>query len=199
MANGYETAGGGGGAIILQVNGQVGMTATATLGNRTKTGIIGDTGVLQLRLPKLGVWQVKAEKGETSVSADVKVFGYGITEWNAVDAQIYTAFKLYDLNENSYAYDLKAHFPSSYETLAEENFVLRTKSVEAYVWDSDHSGVNFAFTLTIIKKNENSLTINKSASGSNPQNFTGAIGIRSTLNSPVELWYIGPARPDYVP
>lgn len=77
----WKSGSGGGGAVILRAEGQVGNHVKATLGSKLVEGTIPEGGVLQLKLPGLGLWEVDTET-ETSdyhFTQEVKVYRYGIT------------------------------------------------------------------------------------------------------------------------
>lgn len=80
MGNVQMCVGGGGGYVGIRLNGMPGTQITATLGARTITGTIGADGILQSKLPGLGLWHVTAQSGEYSFDQDLKVYRYGITE-----------------------------------------------------------------------------------------------------------------------
>lgn len=80
MGNVQMCVGGGGGYVGIRLNGMPGTQITATLGARTITGTIGADGILQSKLPGLGLWHVTAQSGEYSFDQNIKVYRYGITE-----------------------------------------------------------------------------------------------------------------------
>ena len=98
MADSVFSAGGGGGAVILRAEGSPETTVIAKLGEKVKTGVIDENGVLQLKLPGLGLWNVKTENGDYSYEQDVEVYRYGITPVQAIVKKPFNELSFAEIN-----------------------------------------------------------------------------------------------------